>query len=112
MAHNWCRGRSRAPGLGADMKTVDWRPFDYDHKAATRPPDERHVWIFETYASHVTTGYFDGFTFRVWYGSDDCFVSHWAPIEYPAPPSEVVEQRLADDLDAAVDELFEDYGAI
>lgn len=72
------------------MPVTDWRAFDYGNKLATRPPDDQLVWIIEQdYAeAWITVGYFDGFTFRVWYGSDDCFVSHWAFIVYPQAPDE------------------------
>jgi hypothetical protein len=66
---------------------VDWHEFDYNRKADT-PTDYDLVWIVENYyAGGVTVGYFDGFTFRTWSGSDDCSVSHWAPIVYPAGPA-------------------------
>jgi hypothetical protein len=48
------------------------------------------VWINERYyAEGVDLGYFDGFTMRMWSGSDDCSVTDWAPIERAAPPREV-----------------------
>jgi hypothetical protein len=65
----------------------EWKPFDYDDKAATAPTVGALVWIVETfYARGVTLGYFDGFTMRTWRGSDDCSITHWAAIEKPAPP--------------------------
>lgn len=67
---------------------VDWRRFDYDDKRTTAPVADELVWIVEEfYEQGVTIGYFDGFTFRVWSGSDDCHVSSWAPIRYPEPPT-------------------------
>ncbi len=55
--------------------------------SATAPEAGVLVWIVEQfYEEGVTLGYFDGYTFRTWNGSDDCSVSHWAPINYPALP--------------------------
>lgn len=67
--------------------SVEWHEFDYENKAATKPPSDELVWIVEQfYYEGVTLGYFDGFTFRLWHGSDDCSVTHWAPLEYPEWP--------------------------
>jgi hypothetical protein len=68
------------------MSETEWRPFSYDDKAATKPADSALVWVMEEFYEGVTVGYFDGFTFRVWSGSDDCSVTHWAPITYPGAP--------------------------
>lgn len=77
-----------APANGPAGPVVGWRPFDYDAKAAAAPETDVLVWIVEEdYAEGVTVGYFDGFTFRTWQGSDDCSVSHWAPLAYPAAPA-------------------------
>lgn len=66
---------------------VDWKPFDYRNKSGTAPKSDELVWIVEEfYELGVTFGYFDGYTFRTWEGSDDCSVSFWAPIEYPERP--------------------------
>lgn len=66
---------------------VEWREFDYDDKASTAPEADELVWVMETsYEQGVTLGLFDGFTFRTWTGTDDCEVTHWAPIAYPAKP--------------------------
>jgi hypothetical protein len=65
---------------------VKWRPFDYDNRRETGPESDKLVWINEVYYHGVTVGVFDGFTFRTWWGSDDCAVSHWAPIVWPEPP--------------------------
>jgi hypothetical protein len=68
--------------------TVEWKPFDYGNKAETAPPTEVLVWVNEVYyVEGVSLGYFDGFTMRLWSGSDDCSVSHWAPMERPEPPA-------------------------
>lgn len=70
------------------MPDVRWNLFRYEDKASTRPPNDDLVWIVEEfYEEGVTLGYFDGYTFRTWGGSDDCSVSAWAPIEYPEPPA-------------------------
>lgn len=67
--------------------SAQWHPFDYANKKANAPTADTLVWIVEDfYEEGVTVGYFDGFTFRTWTGSDDCSVSWWAPIEYPASP--------------------------
>jgi hypothetical protein len=66
---------------------VEWQRYDYENKANTAPPDDRLVWIIEDfYTEGVDLGFFDGFTFRTWTGSDDCSVSWWALIDYPPPP--------------------------
>lgn len=65
----------------------DWRPFDYDNKAKTAPKDGELVWVVEeNYVGGISFGFFDGFTFCTWWGSDDCHVTHWAPIVTPEPP--------------------------
>lgn len=71
-----------------DQPDVEWRRFDYADKDNTAPKGTyTPVWIREDhYEEGVTIGYFDGYTFRVWGGSDDCSVSWWAPIQYPADP--------------------------
>jgi len=70
--------------------TVEWHPFDYDKKKATAPDHGDLVWIVED--THFTEpvvdlGYFDGFTFVMWQGEDDCHVTHWAEIDHPNTPS-------------------------
>ncbi|WP_204078366.1 hypothetical protein [Planotetraspora phitsanulokensis] len=65
---------------------VSWRPFDYEDKAATAPPTDRMVWIWETFEEGVDLGYFDGFTMRTAAGSDDCHVTHWAFMDVPPGP--------------------------
>lgn len=76
------------------MSQIDWRPYDRTAKTTTAPPADALVWIYERfYEEGVTVGYFDGFTFRTWTGSDDCSVSHWAPIEFPAVPADPEETR-------------------
>jgi hypothetical protein len=69
---------------------ADWRPFDYADKDSTAPKLGQPVWVHESfYEGGVTIGYFDGFTMRLWHGSDDCSVTHWAPMNYPHEPEEV-----------------------
>jgi hypothetical protein len=65
-----------------------WRRFDYGDKDGTAPSiKDVLVWIREDlYEEGVTLGYFDGYTFRTWSGSDDCSVSWWALIDYPTDP--------------------------
>ena len=77
---------------------MNWQAFDYDDKT-TAPPGSVGplVWIHEEYYEGVTVGYFDGFTFRTWNGSDDCHVTHWAPIEYPEAPEGAGEPFNAED---------------
>ena len=66
---------------------MKWHKFDYDNKEKTAPEAHKSVWINEEfYVNGVTTGYFDGFTFRMDGGSDDCSVTHWAEIVYPKGP--------------------------
>lgn len=69
------------------MASVDWRPFDYKNKTFTAPPHDVPVWIRENqYVEGVTIGFFDGFTFCTWTGSNDCHVSWWADLDYPDDP--------------------------
>lgn len=74
------------------MKNIEWRPFDYDNRKKTAPPKELHdelVWIHEEHYHGVTLGYYDhGGWWCTWTGSDDCSVSHWAPLEKPDPPED------------------------
>lgn len=66
---------------------TNWTRFDYNDKANTAPKHGDPVLIREDfYEEGVTLGYFDGYTFRTWAGSDDCSVSYWAEIHYPADP--------------------------
>lgn len=67
--------------------TTDWKPFDYDNKAATAPESDKLVWIHEEWYHGVTLGFFDGFTFNTYWGSDDCHITHWATLIYPAAPA-------------------------
>lgn len=67
--------------------TVEWREFDYFSKPATAPDENELVWVREENDRAVTLGYYDGFTFRLWHGTDDCSITHWAPLEYPAAPA-------------------------
>jgi hypothetical protein len=66
----------------------DWREFDYDRRAETAPPPNQLVYVHDVYNHGVSMGLFDGDTFRMWWGSDDCSISHWAPIEWPDPPAD------------------------
>ena len=74
------------------MSDVQWTVYDRNDKAGTTPPSDRYsddlVWIVEEFyeGGGVTIGFFDGYTWRTWAGSDDCSVSAWAPIAYPEPP--------------------------
>ena len=65
-----------------------WRRFDPDDPddMRTTPPVNDLVWINEIYYKSDRIGYFDGVTFRTWFDSDDCRVTHWAPIRYPRLP--------------------------
>jgi hypothetical protein len=77
---------------------VEWHPFDYKNKNATRPPHSDPVWIVERSCSGgVDLGYFDGFTFCTINGSDDCHVTHWAEIGYPEPPAGWDDDKAEDD---------------
>lgn len=67
---------------------VEWHEFDYARKPETMPPHGDLVWIVEElYEEGVTLGFFDGFTFNTWTGSDDCHVTHWAEIAFPPAPA-------------------------
>jgi hypothetical protein len=67
---------------------AEWTPFDYDARDANPLPTPGElVWIVEEfYGERVVAGYFDGFTWRVWHGSDDCSVTHWMPMTKPEEP--------------------------
>jgi hypothetical protein len=68
---------------------VEWQKYDREDKAGTTPAEEHLVRVVEEfYEGGVTLGFFDGFTWRTWSGSDDCSVSAWAPIQYPAAPKQ------------------------
>jgi hypothetical protein len=69
---------------------TEWHRFDYGDKPATAPKDDQMVWVRETdYERGVTVGVFDGFTFRMLpSGTDDCYVTHWAPMDRPEPPDD------------------------
>lgn len=64
---------------------VTWRP-------AAQPPQGVEnadlVWVFEVFEGVVNIGYFDGLTWRLWGGSDDCEVTHWASMAYPQRPGQ------------------------
>jgi len=72
------------------MPDIEWHAFDYEDRAKTAPPRNlwhELVWIVERYYTEgVDLGYYDGYTFRTYAGSDDCSVSYWAEIDYPEPP--------------------------
>lgn len=66
---------------------MEWRIFDYTDRLRTAPAMGELVWIMEQYyIQGVTMGYFDGRVMRMWGGSDDCSVTHWAEIDYPEGP--------------------------
>lgn len=70
-----------------DVIKTNWNRFDYNDKPNTAPKHDNPVLIREDfYTDGVTLGFFDGYTFRMWAGSDDCSVSYWAEIHYPADP--------------------------
>lgn len=71
----------------SESKGAEWHKFDYEKKAETAPPADTLVWIVEEfYVQGVTLGYFDGFTFRTWQGSDDCSIAAWAALQFPEMP--------------------------
>lgn len=68
---------------------VKWNKYNPKDKENTAPTElDTLVWIVEENYDLERLGYFDGFTFRIWSGSDDCSVTHWAEIEYPDYPKE------------------------
>ncbi len=71
----------------ADNVRPKWREVDYS-PGGNAAPDSKYynqlVWCLED--GRVTPGYFDGFTWCTWYGSDDFNVDFWAPMAMPAPP--------------------------
>ena len=83
--HVWSIGPATVERPSA---STEWREFDYDRRYEMAPPPGEMVWIVETfYADGVTIGVYDGTTFRVLpSGSDDCSVSHWAPMSFPPTP--------------------------
>lgn len=71
------------------MTDLNWQPFDYENKPGpgVAPHAYALVWIADRdAATGVDLGYFDGYTFRLWGGSDDVTVTHWAEIVWPKPP--------------------------
>lgn len=70
--------------------SVIWIPYSIKDKKNTAPPENLIVWV-NTYEWGVDLGYFDDFTFRMWWGTDDCFVSHWAHLDTPDNNPEIEE---------------------
>jgi hypothetical protein len=67
---------------------VTWHPYNWNDKEATKPPKIYTLyWIKEDQEDEITMGYFDGFTWHLWGGSDDCSASAWAEITYPGGPA-------------------------
>lgn len=70
---------------------ADWREYNrYDKKNTTPSATGVLVWVWEAGFQGdpgVSLGYFDGLSFRMWWGTDDCDITHWAPIDFPAGPS-------------------------
>lgn len=64
---------------------VHWHPFDYESKEVTAPVANHLVWVVEG-DGDVELGYFDGFTFRLWTGTDDCDIRKWAHVDFPEAP--------------------------
>jgi hypothetical protein len=67
---------------------VEWKRYDRDDKAGTAPPRGQLVWVMELFYGGGTPeiGEWDGY-WRMSDGSDDCEVTHWAPMELPAAPA-------------------------
>jgi hypothetical protein len=65
---------------------MEWTAYDRERKQETTPEGYELVWIFNPGEDEVTLGYFDGIVWCLWGGSDDCWITHWAPIEYPGAP--------------------------
>lgn len=57
-----------------------------NHSHSVRPKVGEPIWVFDEYYSGVTVGMFDGRGFCTLATSDDCLVTHWAPMEYPSAP--------------------------
>jgi predicted SnoaL-like aldol condensation-catalyzing enzyme len=69
---------------------MKWHQYVYEERDATAPPEGELVWVLERYyLEGVGIGYYDGYTMRMWSGSDDCGVTHWARIQYPKGPAPV-----------------------
>ena len=71
----------------ADNVRPKWREFDYEDKGQTAPDRKdwhELMWCIEY--NQVEVGYFDGFTWRRWSGSDDFSVDFWAPMAWPSGP--------------------------
>lgn len=66
---------------------TDWRKFDQEDKPNTTPAPEVLVWVWEAGflgEPGPQIGYFDGHCWRMWWGTDDCDVTHWADLHYPS----------------------------
>lgn len=69
-----------------------WEAYDRENKKDTAPTAYELVWIVAE--GDITFGYFDGFTFRLWSGTDDIHVTHWAYIDYPDSAPEEPEDDV------------------
>jgi hypothetical protein len=78
---------------------VEWREYDSENSPNTRPSLNTSVWVIEWFYYGVTIGYHNGRTFLTADGSDDCEITHWAPIEYPDPPEGVDLDEFGLDLE-------------
>ncbi len=70
-----------------------WHEYDQFDKTHTTPPVDLLVWVVEG-DGVVNNGYFDGFTWRLWTGTDDCDVTHWAHLAFPSFPSDQKDQYV------------------
>lgn len=64
-----------------------WREVD-----KANPPDG-HVWVFDRYYLGVTVGYWNGYAMCTLMYRDDAGISHWMPMEAPAPPLELDDEE-------------------
>lgn len=65
----------------------EWRLFhrlEADEPEGDAPPEPGPYWVLERFYFGVVVGEWTGERFTVG-GSDDCFVSHWMPLQKPNP---------------------------
>ena len=70
---------------------IEWHKYDRGYGDAPLPEEDKLVWMYDI--DHgICLGVFDGYTWQMWWGSDDCRITHWALIEKPEPPRMEKEQ--------------------
>lgn len=66
----------------------EWIPYEYDDRSANPlPPDDRLVWVHDSYYYGVTVGRWLGQWWEASDGCDDLGVTHWMLLDTPNLPS-------------------------